>query len=305
MKKTLILSLRLVLFLTLALLCSAFSFMLIMLLMAMEIDILTPVIILLDGLLPLAAGVGLFLLFDRVIDKKWDGQSAKTTDQYPTDQSATSKRRAQDRKCGGIRHIGQFACGSIWGAACVAVGLGVILSVESMGVVLTQMPVRVAFLLSALGMFLCSGLFEELIFRGYILRKLLISGTNKYMAVAISAIIFSVGHILNNAFTPLPFINILLAGILLGFIYIYTGNLYMVTGFHAFFNYAQSTLGFAVSGGSDMPSLFMMQYTRATIINGGEFGFEGSVICSAVMIVCIGVAMIYGKKKGAAQIKWQ
>ncbi|WP_227009086.1 CPBP family intramembrane glutamic endopeptidase [Christiangramia fulva] len=69
--------------------------------------------------------------------------------------------------------------------------------------------------------FILVSLTEEILFRGYILRNLMYS-FNKYVALIISAILFSLMHALNPNIDFMGFSNIFLAGILLGITYIHT-----------------------------------------------------------------------------------
>ena len=125
---------------------------------------------------------------------------------------------------------------------------------------------------------------EELMFRGYILHNLMQS-TNKYAALIISALIFALAHGANPNFSWLAFINIFLAGIFLGINYIYTQNLWYALMLHFTWNFFQGTvLGYEVSG-TNLPGIFQMDLTGNDLITGGKFGFEGSIVASAVMII--------------------
>lgn len=88
----------------------------------------------------------------------------------------------------------------------------------------------------------------------------------------------------------LPFINILLAGLLLGFMYIYTRNLWFPISLHLFWNWLQGpVLGFEVSGADFDKTLLTLNLPTKSILNGGDFGFEGSIICTALIAILIGV----------------
>ena len=71
------------------------------------------------------------------------------------------------------------------------------------------------------GLMAIVAIYEETVFRGYILNNLLQS-VNKWLALFISAFIFALAHIANPGVTTTGGINILLAGLLLGTNYIYT-----------------------------------------------------------------------------------
>lgn len=127
---------------------------------------------------------------------------------------------------------------------------------------------------------------EETAMRGFVLGRLLNAGVNRYWALFISATLFSLMHLFNPNFGFLPFLNILLAGLLLGASYIYTRNLWFPIALHLFWNWIQGPiLGYQVSGGVFGTTLLTLHLPEENIINGGAFGFEGSVICTALIIV--------------------
>ena len=62
---------------------------------------------------------------------------------------------------------------------------------------------------------------EEVIGRGFILGRMLDGGINKFVALFISAVLFSLMHLFNPNFAFVPFLNIMLAGCFLGGLPIY------------------------------------------------------------------------------------
>ena len=68
-------------------------------------------------------------------------------------------------------------------------------------------------------LFLLVALTEELLFRGYVLRYLM-NSFNKNIALIISAILFSIAHALNPNMDAMSYLNLFLAGIVLGLPYI-------------------------------------------------------------------------------------
>ncbi|MBD9091620.1 MAG: CPBP family intramembrane metalloprotease [Bacteroides oleiciplenus] len=127
---------------------------------------------------------------------------------------------------------------------------------------------------------------EETALRGFVLGRLLNAGVNRFVALFISAALFSLLHIFNPNFSLIAFLNILLAGLMLGASYIYTRNLWFPIALHLFWNWLQGpVLGFEVSGGQFGNTLLSLELPEKNIINGGAFGFEGSVVCTALMII--------------------
>lgn len=146
---------------------------------------------------------------------------------------------------------------------------------------------------------------EETIIRGYILNNLL-TRMNKYVALTISASVFGVLHIFNSGIDVLPLVNLILAGILLGSVYIFTRNLWFSISLHLFWNFIQGpVLGYSVSG-TKTSSLLKMSSLGSTTITGGKFGFEGSIVCTILMVVAIAAVFTYfirrnGKIKEAVE----
>jgi uncharacterized protein len=125
---------------------------------------------------------------------------------------------------------------------------------------------------------------EELVFRGYILNNLMQS-MNREAALFVSAFLFAVFHSLNPNFNLLAFLNIFLAGILLGINYIFTRNLWFSIFFHFSWNFIQGpVLGFKVSG-IELPALLEQNFRGSILLTGGVFGLEGSMLTSIVTAI--------------------
>jgi membrane protease YdiL (CAAX protease family) len=151
-----------------------------------------------------------------------------------------------------------------------------------------------SFLLSLL-LFVIVALNEEILMRGYILNNLMDS-MNRYWALLISAIIFSVLHGMNPNISFLAIINLMLAGIILGSSYIFTRNLWFPISLHLFWNFFQGpVLGYSVSG-MKIDSVFKVTLFGNTSVNGGQFGFEGSIVCTILLIPAIILIMGYFMK---------
>lgn len=131
-----------------------------------------------------------------------------------------------------------------------------------------------SFLIATVMLVLVS-LSEELVFRGYVLNNLMQSMPRE-AALFTSAVLFAVFHSLNPNFNLLAFINIFIAGMLLGVNYIYTRNLWFAIFFHFSWNFFQGpVLGFEVSGLS-LPSLLDQNLKGSILLTGGAFGLEAS-----------------------------
>lgn len=143
-------------------------------------------------------------------------------------------------------------------------------------------------LLLSLFLFVVVALGEEIVFRGYVLRNLMNSYGRK-KALVISAIIFSLVHASNPHMNWITYVNLFLAGIVLGLPYVLTGNLWFSIALHFSWNFSQSFFGFNVSGQNTF-SAISVNLVGNNILNGGDFGFEGSIfgiIAQLIIIVFI------------------
>ncbi|MDL2306134.1 CPBP family intramembrane metalloprotease [Bacteroides sp. OttesenSCG-928-D19] len=143
---------------------------------------------------------------------------------------------------------------------------------------------------------------EEVVVRGYIQGRLM-TKMNKFSALVIASAIFAVMHISNPHIGVLPLVNLFLAGIMLGASYMYTRNLWFPIMLHLAWNWIQGpVLGYEVSGTKLFPSVLTLSLPENTILNGGAFGFEGSIICSVLMIISAAIIIVWGEKKSKNNI---
>ncbi|MCK5402123.1 MAG: CPBP family intramembrane metalloprotease [Flavobacteriaceae bacterium] len=136
---------------------------------------------------------------------------------------------------------------------------------------------------------------EEVLFRGYVLRNLMLS-FNKYIALIVSSLLFALMHGFNPNMDWFSYLDLFLAGMLLGVSYIYTKNLWFPIALHFSWNFFQTLFGFNVSG-QDFYSLIEFQITEKNILNGGDFGFEGSVLSIIAQLFVIALVLFHYNKK--------
>lgn len=141
--------------------------------------------------------------------------------------------------------------------------------------------------------FIFVGFAEEIFGRGFIMAALRRT-KNKWMVLIISAAIFSLMHSGNQGIGLIPYLNIVLVGVLFGFMYYLSGNIWMCIGYHITWNFFQGFYGFPVSG-SGTPSLFQMEYVTDTVWNGGTFGPEGGLFVSIIILFGLILVLRYYK----------
>jgi membrane protease YdiL (CAAX protease family) len=134
---------------------------------------------------------------------------------------------------------------------------------------------------AALGV--ASGIFEETLFRGVLLRQLeRLVGT--WWALAATSVLFGAVHMMNPDATWTGAISIMVeAGILLGGAYLYTRRLWLAAGMHAAWNFTQAwVFSVPVSGTGQTVGILVTRRTGPEWLTGGDFGLEASM--AAVLV---------------------
>ncbi len=154
-------------------------------------------------------------------------------------------------------------------------------------------------LLGTLLFFLLVAVTEEVMLRGFVLGRMLSAGMNRFVALFLSSALFSAMHLFNPNFALLPFVNILLAGCLLGASFLYTRNLCFPVVLHWFWNWLQGpVLGYEVSGMDSGETLLALRLTGSDLLTGGSFGFEGSLLCTVLLVVGTLAIIGYYERRG-------
>lgn len=158
-------------------------------------------------------------------------------------------------------------------------------------------------LLGALMFFLLVAVTEEVMLRGFVLGRMLSEGMNRFVALLLSSALFSAMHLFNPNFAFLPFVNILLAGCLLGASFLYTRNLCFPIVLHWFWNWLQGpVLGYEVSGTDCGQTLLTLRLKGSDLLTGGSFGFEGSLLCTVLLVVGTLAIVGYYERRGRKEV---
>jgi uncharacterized protein len=151
--------------------------------------------------------------------------------------------------------------------------------------------------------FVCVGVSEELVSRGYQLKNAA-EGLN-YPALGprgaillswvLSSVFFAGLHADNPNATPISTLNIVLAGLMLGFGYVLSGELAIPIGLHITWNFFQGAVyGFPVSGfGAFGPTLLTTEQGGPALWTGGSFGPEGGLLVPAIMLLGMSLVALW------------
>lgn len=148
-----------------------------------------------------------------------------------------------------------------------------------------------ALVAALVGTAILPGFMEELLFRGILFRWLEEFG-GSWFALALTAALFGLGHIFNPNATALSSFAIALeAGVLLGGAYMLTRNLWMAMGLHAAWNFTQGEIFDVPVSGLDSHGLVEAQLSGPTLLSGGTFGLEASLI-AVIIATAVGITLV-------------
>lgn len=148
------------------------------------------------------------------------------------------------------------------------------------------------------------GMSEEFIFRGYLMTT--VGGKHSaVLAVAISSAAFSLAHAANPGFGPLVFVNLALFAVFAGLYMILMDDIWGGCAIHSIWNFTQGNFyGISVSGTNEVESV--MKTTAASeskLLTGGDFGIEGSIFTTIVLLIATAIVLYVMKKKDIVSSK--
>jgi len=163
----------------------------------------------------------------------------------------------------------------------------------------TSAPFALSLLLPV-AMYLCVGIYEETVFRGYQIKNAAEGldypafGPRGAVLVAwvLSSVFFGLLHADNPSATVASTLNVALAGLMLGFGYVVSGELAIPIGLHITWNFFQGGVyGFPVSGfGPFGATLLATRQTGPQLWTGGSFGPEAGLLAPIFML--LGISLI-------------
>ena len=153
-------------------------------------------------------------------------------------------------------------------------------------------------MLGGLATFIIVGYYEELLFRGYHLQKML-EGTNLPWALFLSSAVFSILHIGNPNSSWASTLGLLAAGYLMAYGWVRTRRLWLSIGLHIGWNFFEGPVfGFPVSGLS-FANLIRQSVDGPVLITGGDFGPEAGLVILPVIALSATLIWIYTGGKQA------
>lgn len=184
--------------------------------------------------------------------------------------------------------VGQYLKGILVGVA--AFGAAYLLCLVTGSVRWEGMSANLApaYIVFYLGGYMIQGMAEEVICRGY----LLVSVSRKYsvmFASVVSSFVFMLLHFANDGMTVLSAVNLFLFGMFMAFLFVESGNIWVVGAVHSIWNFMEgNVLGVQVSGLQKQTSIFVTSCIGGrSLIHGGKFGMEGGLAVTLVLVVAL------------------
>jgi membrane protease YdiL (CAAX protease family) len=168
------------------------------------------------------------------------------------------------------------------GAACLA--LGPPLAVGAAHLVRSQPP-AIGGLLFALACVAAGSAGEELFFRGYAF-QLLFANLGPWAAILPVGVAFGLMHAANPGASPLGLVNTAGFGVLFGYAYMRSRDLWLPMGLHFGWNMALPLLGANLSGITIFKEIagYEMAWRAGSLWSGGDYGPEASLLTSVALV---------------------
>jgi membrane protease YdiL (CAAX protease family) len=137
---------------------------------------------------------------------------------------------------------------------------------------------------------------EEFILRGYAM-QLIAEGAGYWVAITITGIIFGVVHSGNPGANIPGVVNTCINGILLAWLVVRTGSLWIAWGYHVGWNLVSSMVfGLRLSGVMFPGAFIHGELIGPEWITGGEYGFEGSLLAGIIESCILALAVLFANR---------
>lgn len=143
---------------------------------------------------------------------------------------------------------------------------------------------------------------EEAIFRGYAF-QLMVNRLGAFATILPVALVFGLAHGTNPNATKLGILNTVLWGVLLGFAFVRSRDLWLPIGLHYGWNVVLPLFGTNLSGITIEVTRYTYRWDLAPLWSGGTYGPEGGLLTTSVVVIlffALWKAPIAGQKAAIA-----
>jgi uncharacterized protein len=159
-------------------------------------------------------------------------------------------------------------------------------------------------MLATLPTFIMAAFLEEVVMRGVVFR-ILEQRLGSWIALAISAALFGLLHLLNPGITLLNAGAVMLeAGILLAAAYMFTRRLWFCIGIHFAWNFTLGGIFSAAVSGGTTNGLLQSRLVGPVWLTGGAFGAEASAV-AVVLCVAAGLLLLLASRRRGHMIPFR
>ena len=123
---------------------------------------------------------------------------------------------------------------------------------------------------------------EEMLFRGYGF-QILMNALGPYATILPVSVLFGLAHSQNQNVGALGIVNTILWGVLLGYAFLRSGDLWLPIGLHFGWNWTLPLLGQNLSGFTMGVTGYAMHWKTGVLWSGGAYGPEGGLLTTAVV----------------------
>jgi membrane protease YdiL (CAAX protease family) len=196
----------------------------------------------------------------------------------------------------------KIGLGALVGFLTIATAFGAAILLGAFTVVNTESPnfgvVALPAVLIALIGWVVQGSTEEIAFRGWLL-PVMGAKRSLQISVAVSSIVFAALHMFNPGVTVLGVVNLALFGLFAAVYALHEGGIWGICALHAVWNWTgRNIFGTTISGSEASFGLLSLAPTDAsTLLTGGTFGIEGSVITTIMLVIGIAAVWFLERRK--------
>lgn len=197
----------------------------------------------------------------------------------------------------------RFVTGGVWGIVVLSVLVWMLDRLHLLTIAAPAIHGSIAMeygLVYAIG-FLLVGIFEELLFRGY-LQSIVSRGIGFWWTAVLFSTAFGAVHINNKGESPMGVFNAAAVAFLLCMSLWFTGSLWWAIGFHATWDWGESFLYGTPDSGMIMRGHYFTSVAHGPLLaSGGATGPEGSYYALVLLVCCILIGYAWWRWRGPAE----